>query len=152
MYSQQRVKASYYADKFHGRKTASGVKYDRNSLTCTHKTYPFGTILKVTNPKNKKVIYVKVNDRGPFIKGRSIDLSYEAAKEINVINKGVFYILIERVNSIPTKEILNDRIIIHDNLEYLPVPKTYLDIEQDNTKISFDSIRYNLAINEIKFK
>lgn len=74
-YGMQKVKASYYANKFHGRKTASGALYHKDSLTCAHKTLPFGTILKVRNPRNDKEVYVKVTDRGPFIKGRTIDLS-----------------------------------------------------------------------------
>lgn len=89
-YGQQRVKASYYADKFHGKKTASGEIYNKDSLTCAHKTYPFGTILKVKNLRNDKVAYVKVTDRGPHIKGRSIDLSYAAAKKIGAVGQGVF--------------------------------------------------------------
>ena len=85
----QSVIASYYADKFHGRKTASGVLYDRNEMTCAHKTLSFGTVLKVVNPRNNSTVYVKVTDRGPFIKGRSIDLSYAAAKKIGMIGRGV---------------------------------------------------------------
>lgn len=70
--------ASYYADKFNNRKTASGAKYDHNKLTAAHKKFPFGTKLKVTNPSNKKSVVVTVNDRGPFVKGREIDLSKKA--------------------------------------------------------------------------
>lgn len=81
--------ASYYHDKHHGKKTASGVIYSRDSLTCAHKTLPFGTKLLVTNLSNNKQIIVTVNDRGPFIKGREIDLSYRAANSIDMISKGV---------------------------------------------------------------
>ncbi|MHB9055618.1 MAG: septal ring lytic transglycosylase RlpA family protein [Paludibacteraceae bacterium] len=95
-YGQQRVKASYYADKFHGKKTASGEIYNRDSLTCAHKTYPFGTILRVKNLRNDKVAYVKVTDRGPHIKGRSIDLSYAAAKKIGAVSQGVFSVEVEK--------------------------------------------------------
>lgn len=70
--------ASYYADKFNNRKTASGVRFDNNKLTAAHKKLPFGTKLKVTNPTNKKSVVVTVNDRGPFVKGREIDLSKKA--------------------------------------------------------------------------
>lgn len=98
-YGQQKVNASYYANKFHGRKTASGQLYHKDSLTCAHKTYPFGTILKVTNPKNSKEIYVKVTDRGPFIKGRTIDLSYAAAKKIGIIGHGVTSVVYEKVDN-----------------------------------------------------
>ena len=85
----QMVTASYYADKFHGSKTASGTLYDKYKFTCAHKTLPFGTMLKVRNPKNNNVVLVKVTDRGPFIKGRSIDLSYAAAKELGMLGRGV---------------------------------------------------------------
>ncbi len=79
--------ASYYADKFNNRKTASGAKYDHNKLTAAHKKFPFGTKLKVTNPTNKKSVVVTVNDRGPFVKGREIDLSKKAFMMI-ATNKG----------------------------------------------------------------
>lgn len=70
--------ASYYADMFHNRKTASGAKFDNNKLTAAHKKLPFGTKLKITNPNNKKSVVVTVNDRGPYVKGREIDLSKKA--------------------------------------------------------------------------
>lgn len=79
--------ASYYADKFNNRKTASGAKYDHNKLTAAHKKFAFGTKLKVTNPSNKKSVVVTVNDRGPFVKGREIDLSKKAFMMI-ASNKG----------------------------------------------------------------
>lgn len=74
--------ASYYADKFHGRKTANGKRYDKNKLTAAHKKLPFGTILKVTNEANGKSQIVEINDRGPFVKSREIDLSRRAFMEI----------------------------------------------------------------------
>ncbi len=88
-YSQKSGKASFYAHKFHGRKTSSGLPYHRDSLTCAHRTLPFGTLLEVINPKNNKSVIVKVTDRGPFIKNRLIDLSYAAAKELDIIRQGV---------------------------------------------------------------
>jgi len=81
--------ASYYHDKYHGKKTASGVIYNRDSLTCAHKTLPFGTKLLVKNLANNKEITVTVTDRGPFIKNREIDLSYAAADSIDMIQQGV---------------------------------------------------------------
>ena len=86
-------KASYYHDKFHGRMTASGTIFNQNEMTCAHKTLPFGTKLEVTNLTNNKTVVVTVTDRGPFIKGRHIDLSYAAAEKLGFINKGV-----QRVN------------------------------------------------------
>jgi rare lipoprotein A len=81
--------ASYYGDDFHGRKTASGEVFDQWKLTCAHRDLPFGTRLKVTNLQNKKSVLVRVNDRGPWVSGRLIDLSYAAAKKIDMIQRGV---------------------------------------------------------------
>ncbi len=80
--------ASYYADKFHGRRTASGEIYNKDSMTCAHLKYPFGTILKVRNPVNDKTVYVRVTDRGPYHKHRVIDLSRAAARELGIIQSG----------------------------------------------------------------
>lgn len=74
--------ASYYADKFHGKKTASGKKFDMHKLTAAHKKLPFGTMVKVTNEANGKSVIVEINDRGPFVKTREIDLSKKAFMEI----------------------------------------------------------------------
>ncbi len=75
-------KASWYGKKFHGRKTSSGEKYNMHASTAAHRKLPFGTILKVTNTSNNKSTLVRINDRGPFVKNRIIDLSYKAANEI----------------------------------------------------------------------
>lgn len=85
----QSGKASYYADKFEGRKTASGKIFQQNKLTAAHKTLPFGTKVKVKNLKNGKKVKVTINDRGPFIEGRIIDLSKKAARKINMTRDGV---------------------------------------------------------------
>ena len=81
--------ASYYADKFHGKATASGEKYDKKKLTAAHRTLPFGTVVRVTNKKNNKSVDVRINDRGPFSSGRIIDLSRAAAEKIAMVNDGV---------------------------------------------------------------
>lgn len=81
--------ASYYADKFHGRKTANGEIFDMYKLTAAHKSLPFNTILEVTNQNNGQSVIVRVNDRGPYKKGRILDLSYAAAKSIDMISTGV---------------------------------------------------------------
>ena len=85
----ERGKASYYADSLAGRKTASGERYDTKQLTAAHRTLPFGTKLKVTNQRNGKSVIVRINDRGPFIKGRVIDLSRGAARQLGFISAGV---------------------------------------------------------------
>jgi len=70
--------ASYYANKFNGRRTASGARFNNNDMTCAHRKLPFGTKLKVTGVKTKKVVYVTVTDRGPFVKTKHIDLTRKA--------------------------------------------------------------------------
>ena len=82
-------KASYYADKFDGRQTASGEIFSQSKNTAAHRTLKFGTVLKVTNLNNNKSTIVVVNDRGPFVEDRVIDLSRSAAEEIGMINSGV---------------------------------------------------------------
>lgn len=90
--------ASYYHDKFNGRKTASGKRFDNNGYTAAHKKLPFGTKLKVTNEANGKFVIVEVNDRGPFSKGRELDLTKKAFLDItNNINMGVVIVKIELV-------------------------------------------------------
>ena len=81
--------ASCYAKKFQHRKTASGERFDNNAMTAAHKTLPFGTKVIVTNRKNGKKVTVRINDRGPFVKGRIIDLSRAAFSEIANLDKGV---------------------------------------------------------------
>ncbi|RJP84934.1 MAG: septal ring lytic transglycosylase RlpA family protein [Desulfobacteraceae bacterium] len=88
-------KASYYGDKHQGKFTANGEIYDKNKLTCAHKDLPFETICRVTNLANGKNVVVRVNDRGPFIKGRIIDLSYQAMKTLDGLNAGVIDVRVE---------------------------------------------------------
>ena len=87
--------ASWYGPEFNGKPTASGEIFNMYAMTCAHKTYPFGTRLNVTNLSNNKTITCLVNDRGPFVKGRDIDLSYAAAKEIGLVQAGVCEVRIE---------------------------------------------------------
>lgn len=85
----QTGQASYYHDKFQGRTTANGEKYRKHKLTAAHQTLPFGTKVKVINQTNGKKVKVRINDRGPFVKGRIIDLSKRAAKKIDMMDAGV---------------------------------------------------------------
>ena len=89
--------ASYYADKHQNLKTASGERYRHDLKTAAHKTLPFGVNVKVTNLENSKSVVVKVNDRGPFVKGRIIDLSKSAFKAISQPNDGLLNVRIEVV-------------------------------------------------------
>lgn len=92
-------KCGYYADNLHGRKTASGEKYDKNLLTCAHKTLAFGTKIRVTRLDNKKSVIVRVNDRGPYMDGYVVDLSRKAAEKIGLIRDGVTRVKIEVIDS-----------------------------------------------------
>ena len=94
----ERGKASYYSKSWSGRKTANGERLHHDSLTCAHKTYPFGTLLKVTNPVNGLSVIVKVTDRGPYVKGRVVDLSVRAAKELGILAQGIAPVIVERYN------------------------------------------------------
>lgn len=80
--------ASWYGSAFQGRRTASGERFDMNQLTAAHKTLPLGTVVQVRNPLNGKTVDVTINDRGPFIKGRVIDLSYRAALALGIVQAG----------------------------------------------------------------
>ncbi|MBU7580265.1 MAG: septal ring lytic transglycosylase RlpA family protein [Porphyrobacter sp.] len=83
-----RGNASYYAAKFQGRRTASGERFDNDDLTAAHRTLPFGSLVRVTNPANGKSVVVRINDRGPFSAGRTIDVSRAAAVELGMIARG----------------------------------------------------------------
>lgn len=87
--------ASYYGHSFHGRRTSDGSRYHRDSLTCAHRTLPFGTKVRVRNVKNGREVVVKVTDRGPFRRGGIVDLSYAAAKEIDMLSSGVVRVEVE---------------------------------------------------------
>jgi rare lipoprotein A len=84
----QQGEISYYADKFHGRRTASGKRFDKNAFTAAHRTLPFGTKVEVTNLSNGKSVIVEINDRGPYSEDRILDLSPAAARKIGLIGKG----------------------------------------------------------------
>ena len=81
--------ASWYGKPYHGRPTASGERFNRHDLTAAHRTLPFGTVVEVKHLGNGKTVKVTINDRGPFVKGRILDLSEAAAKRLNMLNEGV---------------------------------------------------------------
>lgn len=89
--------ASWYGGKFHGRRTASGEVYDQNAMTAAHKTLPFGTRVKVTNLKNGRSAVLRINDRGPFVRGRIIDVSRRAAEHLGFRTDGVTRVEIQIV-------------------------------------------------------
>ncbi|MFU8802565.1 MAG: septal ring lytic transglycosylase RlpA family protein [Bradymonadaceae bacterium] len=90
-------KASWYGERFHGRKTASGELYDMHAHTAAHKTLPFGTMVRVTHIESRKTVVVRITDRGPFTKGRVIDLSQAAAKDLDMIQAGVVDVRVDIV-------------------------------------------------------
>ncbi len=91
------MKASWYGPGFNGHKTANGEVYDQMSFTAAHKSLKFGTLLKITNLKNSKSVVVRINDRGPYINGRDLDLSKAAALELGMVKKGVAKIKVEEI-------------------------------------------------------
>ena len=109
---QQRGKATFYSKRATGARTASGELLHHDSLTCAHRTYPFGSKLRVTNPENGKDVIVRVTDRGPFARGRIIDLSWSAANILGILSKGVASVIVEpiEISNIPYRP--TDKIIL----------------------------------------
>ena len=95
---QEEGMASYYADSLDGNPTASGEPYDKNALTAAHRTLPFGTMVKVTNLENSSTVVVRINDRGPHVKTRIIDVSGTAAKKLDLVDSGTVRVRIELEN------------------------------------------------------
>jgi len=89
--------ASYYANSFHGKKSANGETHDSEDLTAAHRTFAFGTFVRVVNLKNNKAVVVRITDRGPFSHSRIIDVSYAAAKKLDIIRQGVAKVEIENI-------------------------------------------------------
>lgn len=99
------VTASYYAEDFHGKRTSNGERFNMNDYTCAHKSLPFNTILKVTNLANGKTCEVRVNDRGPFVASREIDLSKAAAIKLGMIGSGTTKVKLEIVKKGPNTKL-----------------------------------------------
>ena len=97
--------ASWYGGKFQGRLTSSGEIFNTNDMTAAHKTLPFGTIVKVTNQDNGKAALVKINDRGPFVEGRIIDLSMAAAERLDMIGLGVAHVSLDIVDFVTDRDL-----------------------------------------------
>src|SRR5436305_8892684 len=89
--------SSYYGGEFEGRRTASGAIYRSRRMTCAHRTLPFGTVLRVTDVESRKSVVVEVNDRGPYAKGRLVDLSLAAARKLDMLKRGVARVTVEVV-------------------------------------------------------
>ncbi|AOE83603.1 septal ring lytic transglycosylase RlpA family protein [Pseudomonas sp. TCU-HL1] len=91
-------KASYYGARHHGKRTASGERFDQHALTAAHRTLPFGTRVKVTNLNNHRSVVVRINDRGPHVRGRIVDLSREAAERLGMLRAGVAPVRVESLD------------------------------------------------------
>ncbi|MCW5908112.1 MAG: septal ring lytic transglycosylase RlpA family protein [Chitinophagales bacterium] len=116
--------ASYYHDKFAGRKTANGERFSQAEYTCAHKSLPFGTKIKVTNLKNGKSAIVRVNDRGPFKKGRVVDLSRAVAAELGFLHDGLTTVALERVPDAEELIIESPFIALDDSVRALYAAET----------------------------
>jgi len=140
-------RASYYADKFHNRLTANGERFDMNDYSAAHKTLPFGTILRVTNVKNNKMTFVRINDRGPYSGNRIIDLSKRAAKDLGHL--GLYRVKLEGFKLAQKKFKITDKdyyfgLSYQKDLLCLPKENYYFI---DSTNYFGDAVRkYNLAI------
>ena len=122
--AQQKGKATFYTRKWDGKKTASGERLYNDSLVCAHKTHKFGTLLLVKNPANGKESVVKVIDRGPYVKGRIIDLSIRAARELGILNQGVAVVEVsvyKKPTEVPYKP------------EDIELPDLEMEVTQGNT-------------------
>lgn len=122
-------KASYYGNGVHGRRTSDGSRYHKDSLTCAHRTLPFGTLVKVTNKKNGREVVVRVTDRGPFVRGRVVDLSMAAAKKLDMVSAGVASVMVEPVGH------------INDRKEEAEAPETGL-AQIETTPYALPELRY----------
>jgi rare lipoprotein A len=90
--------ASWYGSKHHGRKTASGERFNQNALTAAHRKLPFGSRVKVTNLANQRSVVVRINDRGPFSRGRLIDVSRKAAEQLGMLERGTAKVRLEALS------------------------------------------------------
>lgn len=99
-YSEEGL-ASWYGDDFHGRSTASGERYNMHDSTAAHKILPMNTRVRVTNLENGRIAIVRINDRGPFVSGRIIDVSHKAAQELDIVSKGTARVRIETLDGVP---------------------------------------------------
>jgi rare lipoprotein A len=126
----QTGKASFYADKFEGTPTASGEKYKHTKLTAAHKTLPFGTKVKITNLANNESVEVIINDRGPYVEGRIVDVSKSAAEKLGFVNQGLAEVRLEVIDAGDGKTSDPERTIDHVTVE----EKEFYDFEIERLK------------------
>jgi rare lipoprotein A len=136
--------ASWYGNKFHGKRTSNGEIYDMNKLTAAHKRLPFNTLVEVENSENNKRVIVRINDRGPFIKNRIIDLSFKAAKKIDI----------DKIGTAPVNiKIIKCTDIIKNNEIYTYSPNYYIQAGAFTIKLNADEIlnKVRSILPELKF-
>ena len=141
--------ASFYADKFVGRKTASGERFSQKEMTCAHRTLPFGTQLKVTNTANGKSIIVTVNDRGPYTKGRVLDLSLCAAKELDFVRAGKTEVMLETVANEPEQEAPNNISLVNTLHPVYEVDAPECAVEGEGYTIKLGDYNDMVAANDM---
>lgn len=145
--------ASFYADRFEGRTTASGEKFAQDKFTAAHLSLPFGTRVKVTNLENQKHVEVKINDRGPFIHGRIIDLSKVAAEELQIFEKGIVKVKIE-VLEYPQNTTFKTPVPEKKEEEKKESPKEEIEEEkpikeEDTPVVAAEKLYYQVSSKEI---
>ena len=141
-------KASYYAKSWTGRRTSNGERLHHDSMTCAHKTLPFGTMLKVTNLLNGKQVVVRVTDRGPYVRGRIVDLSWGAAKAIGMLAQGIAPVTVERIrtSSIPFKPEEDDPDVPKFEFELADIaPVGIIPVWQREAKIDANKVQRSMS-------
>ena len=125
--------ASYYSKQATGARTANGERLHHDSLTCAHRTYPFGKYLRVTCPSNGREVIVRVNDRGPFVRGRIIDLSWGAARRLGILAQGLAQVIVEP--AVPVQYVILPSLDTLQNKVEMPKFYEELEIEELPVKI-----------------
>jgi peptidoglycan lytic transglycosylase len=127
---KERGIASWYGDDFHGWVTASGEIYDMYTLTAAHRTLPLGTVVRVTNVVKGRQVTIRINDRGPYVKGRILDLSYKAAQELDMVRDGVSAVYLEVIGHRGLDSLGSDHHVLKTR-EYETIESAQAEIDQD---------------------
>lgn len=133
--------ASWYGDKFHGKRTSNGEVYNMNMLTAAHKKLPFNTIVEVENLDNRRKVLVRINDRGPFVKDRIIDLSYEAAKKLGMDDVGTAPVVLRILKS---SEFVNNGKVVYTDKTKVEQMKYYLQAGAFKDIKNAESLLFNV--------
>lgn len=147
---RERGVASWYGKKFHGQRTANGEKYDMYAMTAAHKTLPLPSYLRVRNLNNGKSVIVRVNDRGPFLENRLVDLSYAAASKLGIIGTGTGIVEIEALTGDePITQVAN-RTPEPDPLPRAAAPRLYLQFGAFTSRDNAENLKLRLAESDLK--